>query len=54
MKKIIALVLLTSCFFVGYAQSNMDIIKGVNLQFTRCNYCNFYACRVRNTDCPLL
>lgn len=30
MKKIIALVLLTGCFFVGYAQSSMDIIKGVN------------------------
>lgn len=30
MKKIIALVLLTGCFFMSYAQSSIDIIKGVN------------------------
>lgn len=30
MKKIIALVLLTGCFFMSYAQSSLDIIKGVN------------------------
>lgn len=30
MKKIIALVLLTGCFFMSNAQSSLDIIKGIN------------------------